>query len=1191
MPDEQKTQAPVIDPSIFSTDQATWNAFWSQASPETRQALQTQYPGWTMNRNMGMQASFTPGSAPAPVGTSESAPIPMTPEGTIDVAKAQEMYGDQAQRVIESVVSAEDRGKVAEFFSSQEAVDEFHRSNVQDPIEPDKWYPRDWYRQQDEQGNSLLSIMMENSGASEDDSIAALERLFEVGGLENVGRHFNQVQSTQYEAAIEPIVQQVMVDSGASYEDSKAAVEKMIELGTLEQHFEDVQQAKLEEALQPVAVQIMRDSGASFDESMDAALKLYEVGGVEGLEQHLEGVQEEKQRHAEAAPTPAPMSGEAIFAQMKASGEVPKGAVYGGIDETTGLLSYTIPLTEQSGPEVFAQMQKSGEIPEDAVYRGFDPETGAIQYDVPPEMVSLDDYKDLESLFLQLSPEEQREIAASVPNMPMLADYEVRRDELGIKRPMPIEEPHPPEFSEMNQSLQQAVVYRWAMNEGIVPTMWEQLYHEAPYMVPFYGTYKESQRSGVLSPWTAFSALTDLWLASQLLHAAAAEARASAAITRTGRLKASARGAWKSITAFPTSVSDVKASIKDPVIQVADRLQKGFIPVSGLERSYSTLRIPVAIAGSADEALAVKEALMTKIVNGETPKVVYNGVTYSAAKGGLVHTTPDAKFLLEGGTVGFKARNPKGEIEIFNSLDEVPKGYKLMPESEQGLFLSPSTHTRFIGTSAFGRTGETPAVGMFSTVRQVQTGKLYKQMAELERKIAAGEIIEPRRTVGFTRTATGVKFLVLSDADVPILHRILVRIGEPLSEVRSLYTPALRISGKTVDEIDLLEEALRFDEAARLADEAGQAGKAAKFRAEAVSLREEVLSRPLTRNAAGEFYVQFTGAAYALRAQYEEILAGGNREAAEAVLRASESMQELADFYDRLSHDDQLRGYYNKYVMLPNRDKMELARMGISGVDIARALDYARDRAPAGWRPNFEVLSLRSRTDYGGSRITPITGGVGRTPSPDLQVSTPRVPGVRRTEITETSRVPGTLEPTRVPSVPRIPTIPKITTIPRTQRIPRIPSVTPPEKSVLLPKDDGDTKKKRQRIPPGSVTWAQGMVWRYIPPPYNPPVPITLWAAPIGARNTDSNKPEDTIQVIGGRKGVPPVIMMDLGVEDIKITNGRKIEFTSDREFLTDVGTSLPSKTRGMSTRATSRPKRKKNSSGGSTTLLQPRRY
>ena len=90
--------------------------------------------------------------------------------------------------------------------------------------------------------------------------------------------------------------------------------------------------------------------------------------------------------------------------------------------------------------------------------------------------------------------------------------------------------------------------------------------------------------------------------------------------------------------------------------------------------------------------------------------------------------------------------------------------------------------------------------------------------------------------------------------------------------------------------------------------------------------------------------------------------------------------------------------------------------------------------------------------------------------------------------------------------------------------------------------------------------------WYFIPPPYDQETPISINAPPLGALRTGSHSPYDTIQIVGrSRKGrIPKSVTIDLGWTDILVTDGKHIEFQSKGET-TDVGTRLPSPTRGMS--------------------------
>lgn len=98
------------------------------------------------------------------------------------------------------------------------------------------------------------------------------------------------------------------------------------------------------------------------------------------------------------------------------------------------------------------------------------------------------------------------------------------------------------------------------------------------------------------------------------------------------------------------------------------------------------------------------------------------------------------------------------------------------------------------------------------------------------------------------------------------------------------------------------------------------------------------------------------------------------------------------------------------------------------------------------------------------------------------------------------------------------------------------------------------------------MTWKQGFDWKYIPPPYDQPEPISLGETPpIGAKYTGGRTPGETLQIIGqAGASVPSRIAIDLGVVDILIRDGQEIQFESGG-LDTDVGESLGSPTEGMS--------------------------
>lgn len=133
------------------------------------------------------------------------------------------------------------------------------------------------------------------------------------------------------------------------------------------------------------------------------------------------------------------------------------------------------------------------------------------------------------------------------------------------------------------------------------------------------------------------------------------------------------------------------------------------------------------------------------------------------------------------------------------------------------------------------------------------------------------------------------------------------------------------------------------------------------------------------------------------------------------------------------------------------------------------------------------------------------------------------------------------------------------------------PTPVPPSPPVIVailgPKG---TEPKKRKLPSGSIAWRQGAlkggdVIKYIPPPYTQLKPRTLIGErPIGWVDKGTT-PQETIQIIGEAKDVPKRLAIDLGWTDIFVVNGKRISFSGAEGLLTDVGTRLPSKTRGMS--------------------------
>jgi hypothetical protein len=128
------------------------------------------------------------------------------------------------------------------------------------------------------------------------------------------------------------------------------------------------------------------------------------------------------------------------------------------------------------------------------------------------------------------------------------------------------------------------------------------------------------------------------------------------------------------------------------------------------------------------------------------------------------------------------------------------------------------------------------------------------------------------------------------------------------------------------------------------------------------------------------------------------------------------------------------------------------------------------------------------------------------------------------------------------------------------------PPPPPPDKHMLLLPNLPRGGTTTQQIPEGSLTWKQGLFWKWIPrsdfkdgvKPRTLPQGVT----PIGAKNTHLRTPSDTIQVVG--KGSVPDIRADLGKTDLFITNNARNIVFKGRGEKTNVGERVTSNTTGM---------------------------
>jgi hypothetical protein len=164
----------------------------------------------------------------------------------------------------------------------------------------------------------------------------------------------------------------------------------------------------------------------------------------------------------------------------------------------------------------------------------------------------------------------------------------------------------------------------------------------------------------------------------------------------------------------------------------------------------------------------------------------------------------------------------------------------------------------------------------------------------------------------------------------------------------------------------------------------------------------------------------------------------------------------------------------------------------------------------------------------------------------------------------QTKVMPQTRTQTRAQTAVQPETMPKVMPeVATSQRIGvRVGLQTVPRRRLPTVEYEGQTYAK---VPKGSIAWRQGVVWKYIPPPWTQEKPISLKQAPLGAK-TGGRTPKETIQMIGQPGSpVPRTVSVDLGIADILIEDyGKRITFTG-HGLETSVGHSMAGPTRGMS--------------------------
>lgn len=612
-------------------------------------------------------------------------------------------------------------------------------------------------------------------------------------------------------------------------------------------------------------------------------------------------------------------------------------------------------------------------------------------------------------------------------------------------------------------------------------------------MIPIYGTIRSVQKRGWGSGWTVLSAVGDAAIFTSVIKGAAAGARSVGYPSKMERVKGAVRGAVSSLIPDDLSIQLPKGDV----------LRPGYRPLAALEVSTGTVRLPAAaVGGDVEKALRIRDKLMELYVAGKKPVIVEEGVTYKLNPPllkGAGHATPDVKWLLEEG-----------------AAVEAKPG---MAAKEQGLFVGVGTHSRFVPSSAFGKTVDSgePGVVLFgkSAIKTVSSGKLYRGTGEMERVFPVGTTLAGLKRAGFSRTAQGQKFTIIVEADnVNRLKAIAARVMEPYLEVKSIYTPAIEVKGAKKWKLDLVAEARAYDDAAENAARAGKDKLAATLRAEASAMRTERLTRPMTANSARSLASEYTRISQLAAARADELsrsdIKGASRDA-EVLRRATESIERTAEYLRAMSNDKKLIRDYNVILR--------------------------------GATPQLRIVELPRRKgesdrSYALIRVEP------KRETPSLSKGPIRTTSTRPSEETRRISPPERISPPRADRPPS-----RDTERPRAEPPSRIPPPGggPPDKGKVQPPSAEIELVEGLPWKPGEVLWDQGIVWVEAAPPSPDDIQKgkrgqvrILRVAPEDARIKDGT-PERTLFKRGK---APRKMVVRIGATRATVIKGQKISFS-----------------------------------------------
>lgn len=621
----------------------------------------------------------------------------------------------------------------------------------------------------------------------------------------------------------------------------------------------------------------------------------------------------------------------------------------------------------------------------------------------------------------------------------------------------------------------------------------------------------------------AFSIVMDVATLIPVAGAAAKGAKTVSTAGRAARIAGAAKGIGSEAIAQLRAPVDMvihpigtaKGAVKQGRELVENIAHPNKIPEAVITTSDSTVRLKVSETTSPAQAMAIRDKLMDLVSKGERPMIEIDGQVVELGQsplmkevgGGVVHTTPQGEAFTNGLKVMEKTNPTTGAI---------------MPASEQGLFVANQPLPRFVGSSAFGGTGEKPAILIFSkdiAKKAIPSGKIYEspvgKVSEMELKFPVGtELPAPKQKL-FTRVG-------------PLNQRVEIYLDKPLSRIqiaklkgtaivedlKAPFKPAIDISNTgpisaasdadVGDMIDALKRSGNTDQAAALR----QARAITRSQRLVPRSLEDVVGRPDPTEVDAERSKLDQGTAPA-RSQ------DTTRAADQAVETRTEPAR--TEDWDRSDPFDD-RNSYDPYADEPARTeaparestRSETPRNEETRTEPARAEDQRREIPRQAEQRRGEARTAEQRPDQS------------RPPEP------PRPPGERP----PTRRPP---DPERIinrpPDQPRPPEPPRGSERGGQVRESGKDKTPRPPRTGLPGKNEQAGERTFNK---GTVAWKQGIGWWVWKPPYRNQDREFVFAKPTGAEITaDARTAFGTVQAIGGSGAVNKGF--DMGIVDVEL--------------------------------------------------------